>query len=145
MSFCRLLLEPMPENVQIEHTGHHFVDFWSQCPRSCQIDISCVILPTSGANARKCSNRESRTSFCRLLEPRPESAQIEPPGHHFVDFWSPCQKVLKSSLLDVILSTSGAKARKCSNRASWASFCRLLEPTPESAQIDPPGRHFVDF
>ena len=69
-----------------------------------------------------------------------ESAQIEFPGRHFADFLGKGQKVLKSSLLDVILSTSGAKARKCSNRYSWASFCpslasfcRLLEPRPESA------------
>ena len=111
-----------------------------------------VSLSTSEAKARKCSNRASWASFCRLLEPRPESAQIDAPGHHFVnpwrhfvDFWSQGQKVLKSSSLDVILSTSGAHARKCSNRVSWTSFCRLLGPRPESAQIELPARHFIDF
>ena len=42
-------------------------------------------------------------------------------------------------LLDIILSTSGAKARKSWNRCSWTSFCRLLEPRPNSLQIDAPG------
>ena len=77
-------------------------------------------------------NRASWTSFCRLLEPRPESAQIEHPERHFVDFLRQGEKVVKSSLLGVILSTSEAKARKCSNRASWTSVCRLLKPRPES-------------
>ena len=71
-----------------------------------------VILSTSGAKARKCSNRASWSSFCRLLKPKLENAQIEPPGRHFVDFCSKGAKVVKSSLLDVILSTSGANARK---------------------------------
>ena len=48
--------------------------------------------------------------------------QIEHSGHHFVDFWSQGQKVLKSSLLGVILSISEAKARKCSNLCSWEGF-----------------------
>ena len=34
--------------------------------------------------------------------------------------------------LGLVLLTSGAKARKSSNRASWVWFSRLLEPTPES-------------
>ena len=42
-------------------------------------------------------------SFCRLLEPRPESVQIQPSRTHFVDFWSQCQKVMKSSCRSVIL------------------------------------------
>ena len=46
---------------------------------------------------------------------------------------------IKSNLLELILSTSGAKARKSSNRASWDWFCRLLAPRPESHQIEPPG------
>ena len=75
-----------------------------------------VILSTSGAHTRKCSNRVSWTSVCRLLGQ--ESSQIEFPALHFIDFWSQSKKVFKSSLLDVILPTSGAKARKCSNRAS---------------------------
>ena len=55
----------------------------------------------------------------------PESCQIEPPGRHFVDFWGQGWKVRKSGLLHVILSTSGAKARK--------------------SQVEHPGRHFDDF
>ena len=142
-----------------------------------------LVLSTSGAKAGKCSNRVFWSSFCRLLEPRPEclksnllssfyqllepkpeNTQIEPPGAHFVDFWSQSQKMLKSILLEPILSTSGAKARKCSNRVFWNSFCRLLEPrpeylksnlltsfyrrlepTPENTQIELPGAYFVDF
>jgi len=71
--------------------------------------------------------------------------QIEFSGAHFVDFWSQGLKMLKSTLLEFILVTSGAKAWKCSNRLFWSSFCRLLEPRPENAQIDPSGAHFVDF
>ena len=64
-----------------------------------------------------------------------ETAQTIPPGTHFVDLWSQCQKVLKSNLRELILLTSGAEARKCPDLACWPSFCRLLEPRPESAQI----------
>ena len=122
----------MPESAQSEPPGRHFVDLWSPGQKVLKPSILEVILSTSGANARECSNRASWASFCRLLKPMPESAQIEPPGRHFVDFWSQCQKVLKSSILGVILSTSEAKARKCSNRASWTSVCRLVKPRPES-------------
>ena len=107
-----------------------------------------VILSTSEVKARKLSNRASCTSFCRLLEcsnlaswasfcrllkPKLESAQIEPTGRHFVDFWSQCQKMLKSSIMDVISSTSEAKAGQCSHLAYSTSFCRLLEQMPEIA------------
>ena len=78
------------------------------------------------------SYRASWNWFYRLLEPRPGSHQIEPPGTSFVDFWSQGQKVIKSSLLGLVLSTSGANARKSSNRTSWDWFCRLLEPRPEN-------------
>ena len=91
------------------------------------------------------SYRASWDWFCRLLEPRPESHQIEPPETGFIDFWSQGQKVIKSSLLGLLLSTSEAKARKSLNRASWDWFSRLLEPRPESHQIEPPGTTFVDF
>ena len=90
-----------------------------------------LVFSISGANARKCSNRASWDSFYRLLEPRPESHQIKLPGTGFLDFWSQRQKVFKSSFLGFVLSTSGAKARKSSNRVSWDWFSRLLEPTPE--------------
>jgi len=107
-----------------------------------QSSVLCVILSTSEAKARKCSNRAFWNSFCRLLEPKQQNTQIEPSGAHLVDFWSQsrkilqiepsgshfvyfwsqCQKVLKSSFLDIILSTSEATARKCSNLASWKHF-----------------------
>ena len=54
-------------------------------------------------------------------------------------------KIIKSSLLGLVLSTSGAMAGKSPNRASWDWFCRLLEPWPESHQIEPLGIGFGDF
>jgi hypothetical protein len=129
----------------IEPPGTGFIDFWSQGQEVIKSSLLGLVLSTSGAKARKSSNRASWDWFCRLPEPRPESHQIEPPGTSFVDFWSQGQKVIKSSLLGLVLSTSGAKARKSSNRASWDWFCRLLEPRPESHQIEPPGTGFVDF
>ena len=78
-----------------------------------------LVFSTPGAKARKSSNRPPWNWFCRLLEPTPESHQIELHGTGFVDFWSQGQKVIKSSLLRLVLSTSRAKARKSSNRASW--------------------------
>ena len=66
-------------------------------------------------------------------------------GTSFVDFWSQGQKVIKSSLLGLVFSTSGANARKSLNRASWDSFCRLLEPRLESHQIELLGTGFLDF
>ena len=67
------------------------------------------------------------------------------PEISFVDFWSQGQKVIKSSLLGLVFSTSGANARKSLNRASWDSFCRLLEPRLESHQIELLGTGFLDF
>ena len=64
------------------------------------------------------------------------------PGISFVDFWSQGQKVIKSNLLGLVFSTSGANARKSLNRASWDSFCRLLEPRLESHQIELLGTGF---
>ena len=86
--------------------------------------------------------------------------------YRFVDFWIQGQKTTKSSLmglvlmtsgaktrkssnrasfLGLVLSTSAAKARKSSNRVSWDSFCRLLEPRLKSHQIELPGsgEHFI--
>ena len=51
--------------------------------------------------------------------------QIEPTGPHFVDFWGQGLKMVKSTLLGLILSTSGAKAGM--------------------QQIGPSGAQFVDF
>ena len=88
--------------------------------------------------------------------------------HYLIDFWSHGQKVVKSNLLGLVLSTYGTKARKSSkrtswnwfsrreshqieppgkssNRASWDSFCRLLEARLENHHIDFPGTGFVDF
>ena len=53
--------------------------------------------------------------------------------------------MLKSILLGLILATSGAQARKYSNRLFWSPFCKLLEPGPESTQIYNCGPHFIDF
>ena len=110
----------MPESHQIEPSGTHFVDFWSQGRKVIKSSFLGLVLSTSGAKARKSSTRASWDWFCRLLEPRPGSHQIEPPGTGFVDFWSQGQKVIKSSFLGLVLSTSGAKARKSLNRA-WTS------------------------
>ena len=111
--------------------GIGFVDFWNQGQNLIKSSFLGLVFSISGANARKCLNRASWDSFCRLLEPRPESHQIKLPGTGFLDFWSQRQKVFKSSFLGFVLSTSGAKARKSSNRVSWDWFSRLLEPTPE--------------
>ena len=101
-----------------------------------------LVFLSSGAKARKSSNRVSWDSFYRFLEPmletsnraswdsvfrflepRPASCQIEFPGSGFVDSLSQGQEVIKSSLLGLVFSASGAKARKSSNRLSWDSFC----------------------
>ena len=111
--------------------GIGFVDFWNQGQNLIKSSFLGLVFSISGANARKCLNRASWDSFYRLLEPRPESHQIKLPGTGFLDFWSQRQKVFKSSFLGFVLSTSGAKARKSSNRVSWDWFSRLLEPTPE--------------
>ena len=117
-------------------------------------------MSTSGAKARKSSNRVSWDWFSRLLEPTPEipsesiggrAGWAGPggagtlPGIGFVDFWNQGQNLIKSSPLGLVFSISGANARKCLNRASWDSFCRLLEPRPESHQIKLPGTGFLDF
>ena len=68
-------------------------------------------------------------------------------SHCFIDSWIQGSKIIKSTLLGLVLSTSGAMAGKSSNRASWDWFCRLVEshPWPESHQIEPLGIGFVDF
>ena len=104
-----------------------------------------LVLWTSGAKARKSSNRASSEWFSRRLEPRPENHQIELPENGFVDFLTQSWEVVKSKLLGLVLSTSEAKARKSSNRAPWAWFCRFLEPKLESHSIKPPGTGFLDF
>ena len=134
-SFCRLL-EPRPESLQIYAPGFHFVNFWSQrqkvsnrcwwlsfCwlltpkPESLQINNPGYHF-VDGAKARKSSNRCAWLSFRCFLEPMPESLQIDAPGNNFVDIWSQAQKVFKSMLLAIILSTSGTKVRKSINRWS---------------------------
>jgi hypothetical protein len=66
-------------------------------------------------------------------------------SHCFVAFWIQGQKIIKSSIPGLVLSASGAQARKSSNRASLAWFSRCLEPRLECHQIEPPGTGFVDF
>ena len=130
--------------LQIEPSGAHLVDFWSQCQNA--------------------SNRAFWSSFCRFPEPRPENAQIKPSGSHFVDFWSQGLKMLKSTLLEFILSTSGAKAgmpqielsvthfvdfwsqgQNASNRTFRSSFCRLVEPRPQSFKSNLLGIILIHF
>ena len=65
-----------------------------------------IVLLTSGAKARKSSTQVSCDWFS-------------------VGFWSQDQKVLKSSLLGQVFSTSGAKDRESSNRASYQSVTQL--------------------
>ena len=43
----------------------------------------------------------------------PANAKIGSPGNYFVDFWTQCQKMVKSDLLGPILRISGPKATKC--------------------------------
>ena len=66
-------------------------------------------------------------------------------NHCFVAFWIQGQKIIKSSIPGLVLSASGAQARKSSNRASLDWFSRCLEPRLECHQIEPPGDGFVDF
>ena len=101
--------------------------------------MKTIILSTSGSKARKPPNQASWGWFWWLLEPRLESHQIEPPWTGFLDVCSQGQQVIKSSFLGLVLPTSWAKAGNSSNRASWDSFCRLLEPRPESDQIGSAG------
>ena len=99
------------------------------CPKSYILDhwefMKAIVLLIPGSKARKSLNQASWDWFCRLLEPWLESHQIEPPGIGFVDFWSHGRKVIKSSLLKLVLSTSWANAEKSLNRVSWDSFCLI--------------------
>ena len=78
------------------------------CPKSYILDhwefMKAIVLLIHGSKARKSLNQASWDWFCRLLEPWPESHQIEPLGIGFVDFLSQCWKVIKSSLLGFVLS-----------------------------------------
>ena len=49
------------------------------------------------------------------MEPSVESHQIDALGNGFVDFWSQGQKIIKSRLLRLVLSTSTAKNGKSLN------------------------------
>ena len=102
-------------------------------------------MSTYGAKARKSLNRVSWDWFSRLLEPRPGSHQIEFLEIRFLDVLSHGWTVIQSSLLGLVLLTSGAKAKESSNRSSWDWFCRLLEPRPESYQIELLGTGFLIF
>ena len=120
------------------YENHCFVAFWIQGQKNIKSSIPGLVLSASGAQARKSSNRASLDWFSRCPEPKPESHQIELPRTGFIDFlsqcrkvmkarllggfldfWSQGQKVIKSSLLGFVLSTSGAKAEKSSNRVFW--------------------------
>ena len=98
-----------PAEIILLTSGTHFVDFWSQGLKMLKSILLEIILSPSGVS-RKSPNRAFWSSFCRLLEPRPENCQIDPSGAHLVDFWDQGLKIVKSTLLELILSTSGAKA-----------------------------------
>ena len=82
-------------------------------------------------------------NFYEKHMPRPETHEIEPLGGGFLDFWSQCQKITNSSFLVLVLSTSGAKARKTSNWVSWGQLCRLLEPRSDRSVLRP--LFFIDL
>ena len=124
LRFCEcmwILVTQGQKVIKIDAPGYHFVDFCSLGGKVSKSMLLVMISSTSGANARKLPNRCSWLSICRLLEPRPESHQIDTPGYHFVDFWSQGGKVFKSMLLAMISLTSGANARKLPNRLSGLS------------------------
>ena len=121
LRFCECMWLLVTQGQKVNAPGYHFVDFCSLGGKVSKSMLLVMISSTSGANARKLPNRCSWLSICRLLEPRPESHQIDSPGYHFVDFWSQGGKVFKSMLLAVISLTSGANARKLPNRLSGLS------------------------
>ena len=111
--------------LKIKPLGTRFVDFWSQCEKVIESNFLGLVFSTSGAKTRKSSNRASWYSFCRLREPKPESHQIEPPGNGFFEFWGQGQKGIKSRVLGLVLSTSGADARKSLIRTCWTGCVEL--------------------
>ena len=119
-----------PESHQIKLPGSGFPDFWSQRQKVFKSSFLGFVLSASGANAWKSSNQASWDRFSWLLEPTPESLQIKLPGIRFVDFWSQGQKVIKSSLLGLVFSITGANARnpkrKHRGRADWAGLAGWL-------------------
>ena len=132
--FCRLLEAGLPSFPPVTFKINDFPLHWTSWEPFCRllyhrldhgVDFWC--------RGQKMLNWVSWEPLCRLLEPRLENASIGFPWIHFIDFWSQCQKMLKSDFLGVFFSTSGAKARKCANRISWDLFSRLLEPRPDSA------------
>ena len=88
----------------------HSPELFFGCPKSYILDhcqfMKAIVLLIPGSKARKSSNQASWDWFCRLLEPRPESHQIEFPGTGFLYVWWQGQKVIKSSILGLVLSTS---------------------------------------
>ena len=91
-------------------------------------------MSTSGAEARKSLNQDFWDWLCCLLEARPESQQIETSGIDFVDFWGQGHNVIKSNLLGMILSTSGAKDIKSSNPTPWEWFVDIWSQGQKAIQ-----------
>ena len=133
---------------------------WLQGQKVIKSRLLELILPTSGAKIANSSNRDFWDWFCRLLEPTPESHQIESSGTDFVDSQSQSDKFIKSRLLRLILSTSGAQANKSLNQDFCFWFRRFLEPRsqviksrllglmlsmPENHQISISGIDFGDL
>ena len=78
------------------------------CPKSYILDhwefMKAIVLLIPGSKGRKSLNQACWDWFCRLLEPWPESHQIETLGIGFVDFLNQCWKFIKSNLLGFVLS-----------------------------------------
>ena len=100
------------ETIVLSSKTHIFHPPWLflTSPKSYILDnskcVKTIVLSTSGSKAREQSNHVSWGWFCRLLEPRLESHQIEPPWTGFLDVWSQGQKAIKSSFLGLVLPTS---------------------------------------
>ena len=102
-----------------------------------------LILPTPAAKDTNSSNLDLRDWFCRLLEPRPEKTSNQ--DWFLWTSGAKARKVIKSKLRGFIFSRSCARASKALNQDFWDWFYRLLEPRPQSHQIETSGKDFVDF
>ena len=85
------------------------------------------------------SRQGGRAAWSRKFKQIPRTLRPLPGKYSFVDFWSQGWKVMKSSLSGLVLFTSGARAGKSCNPASWDRFCGLLEPRPENHEMEPGG------
>ena len=80
------------------------------------------------------------------LQPLRKNPFRHPQKHqdtHLKPLWDQYQKVIKSTLLELVLSTPGANT-KVIKSSPWDWFCRLLGPSLKSHQVEPPGTGFVN-